>query len=195
MKTIVTLLLALYIHTVSFAQRPQWTTVSLENKSYTTEHYIYFKDINHSLDKFIGTWIYNQGNDSFKITFIKKLNQPSPINHFQKLDLLISHYEYKQNGTIIFETYTTNFSLVDYVLLKDSDNMVMLYGEPSFTHPSKKRIGDLLVTYSLNSSNQPILTWVRTDYPVRELPIPYRGYTTSDISDFIAPANMILIKE
>lgn len=194
----IALIIIILINFIGYAQHPEWITVPLEESldmEYRHRDFTYFKDVNNSLDKFVGTWVYSQGNDYFKITFIKLTNQVSEINLRQKEDILISRYEYKQNGIIIFETYTTNISRVNFCLLSDTNNLTMLYSEPSLTHCRKQRIGDLEITYSLNSNNQPIITWIRSDVPINQEPIPCQGSTSVDVSNFLTPANMILVKQ
>lgn len=197
MKKII-LITLLFVSTVTNAQHPEWITVSLEDTfdfEYRTRDFTYFKDLNNSLDKFVGTWVYSQGNDYFKLTFIKLTNQVKEINGRQKEDILITRYEYKLNGNTIFETYSTNRSFVNWSFMVDSDNIELNYTEPSFTHCTKDRIGDVKILYSLNSSNQPIITWIRTDVPVNQQPIPCEGSSTVDVSDFLTPANMTLVKQ
>jgi hypothetical protein len=193
-----TLILIILFNSLCFAQHPEWVTVTLEESldfEYRHRDFTYFKDINNSLDKFVGSWVYSQGNEYFKITFLKLTNQISEINLKQKEDILITRYEYKQNGNTIFETYTTNISRVNFCLLSDTNNLTMLYTEPSLTHCTKDRIGELEIIYSLNASNQAIITWNRIDKPVTQQPIPCQGSTTVDVSNFLAPANMILVKQ
>ncbi|WP_394759276.1 DUF6705 family protein [Flavobacterium sp.] len=198
MKKIIIATLLIF-NSFSYAQHTaEWITVPLEDAldpAYMVRDFTYFKDINHSLDKFVGTWQYTQGGVSFKITFIKLENDDSSWHSKQKEDVLISRYEYKNNGNTIFETYTTNISQVNFrFLTNDAESIKFGYQEPSFTECVKSRIGDLRVSYSLNSSNQPTLTWSRTEKPRTETPIPCTGSNTVDISDFLAPANMVLTK-
>jgi hypothetical protein len=188
----------LFISSITYAQHPEWITVSLEDTfdfEYRHRDFTYFKDLNNSLDKFAGTWVYSQGSEYFKITFIKLTNQVSEMNLRQKEDILITRYEYKQNGNTIFETYSTNRSFVNWSFMVDSNNIDLTYTESSFTHCRKQRIGDVVITYSLNSNNEPIITWNRTDVPINQQPIPCQGSATVDVSNFLTPANMILVKQ
>lgn len=198
MKKII-FIIVLFISSITYAQQhSEWVTVSLEDTfdiEYRHRDFTYFKDLNNSLDKFLGSWVYSQGSEYFKITFIKLTNQVSEMNLRQKEDILITRYEYKQNGNTIFETYSTNRSFVNWSFMIDSNKIALSYTEPSFTHCRKQRIGDLEITYSLNSNNQPIITWSRTDAPINQQPIPCQGSTTVDISNFLTPGNMILVKQ
>jgi hypothetical protein len=181
------------------AQHPEWIITPLEtmlDMELSKRNFTYFKDVNNHLNKFEGTWLYTNGSTSFKIIFIKLANQTGTLNSKQKEDVLITRYEYKVNNSIVFETITTNRSLVKWGFMYfDPNKICMLYNEPSFTHCSKQRIGELELTYNTNPSGQPTLSWVRTDAPVNQQPFPCTGETTSDISDFLAPANMVLIKQ
>lgn len=193
-NTIITILFL--ISGIAYAQHPTYITVPLEestNREYSTRDYTIFKDLNHSLDKFIGTWLYTDGNKSFKITFLKVENVVT-TNKFQKEDILISRYEYKVNNTVVFETYSTGVSEVTSSILLNPNNIVFIYSEPSFTSCEKARYGNLTLTYSTSGSQQ-LLNWVRTDIPIREKPIPCSDGTPADVSDFLAPANMVLVKQ
>lgn len=54
----------------------------------------YLKDVYNELDKFVGTWVYTNGNTSLTITFEKKNQVQS--RYFR--DLLIGEYQYIENG-------------------------------------------------------------------------------------------------
>ena len=59
----------------------------------------YYKDINGFFDQYIGTWLYSNDGNSFKITFVKKLmfyNVTGPKNYYE--DYLIGEYQYIENG-------------------------------------------------------------------------------------------------
>ena len=189
----------LFLSHFTFAQEhPEWIEVPLEetlDMEYRLRDFTYFKDMNNSLDKFVGTWVYSVGNEYFKITFFKLGNQMSHMNLRQKEDILFSRYEYKKNGVTVFATYSTNISRVSWSFMINSNLIALSYNEPSFTHCEKEKIGDLEITYSINSNNQPILNWTRTDVPINQISIPCQGSTTADTTDFLAPANMLLIKQ
>lgn len=55
----------------------------------------YMKDFNNILDPFQGTYVYNNGNISFKITLKKMIKQPVGLN-FE--DMIIGEYQYIENG-------------------------------------------------------------------------------------------------
>lgn len=194
MKNIIITALLL-VSSIAFAQHPQYVTVPLEestNIEYSTRNYTFFKDLNHSLDKFIGTWIYIDGNKSFKITFIKNENVIT-TNRTQKEDILVSRCEYKVNNTVIFETYSNGRSRISSSVFINPTNIIFSYSEPSFTSCKKARYAHINVNYS-TSGGQQLLTWVRTDVPLREKPLPCSDGSPTDVSDFILPANMVLTK-
>jgi hypothetical protein len=56
----------------------------------------YYKDINYLLDPFVGTYLYTNGNTSFKIV-LKKMIQSS-CNDYYYEDLIIGAYQYIENG-------------------------------------------------------------------------------------------------
>jgi hypothetical protein len=55
----------------------------------------YYKDVNNLLNPFAGTYLYTNGNTSFKITLVKVLQQ---YNGRYYEDLLVGEYEYIENG-------------------------------------------------------------------------------------------------
>ena len=55
----------------------------------------YVKDINNLLNPFEGTYIYTNGNTSFKIVLVKKIQQ---FNGRYYEDLIIGEYQYIENG-------------------------------------------------------------------------------------------------
>lgn len=55
----------------------------------------YVKDINNQLDPFQGTYVYINGDTSFKIVLIKKIQQ---FNGRYYEDLIIGEYQYIKNG-------------------------------------------------------------------------------------------------
>lgn len=62
----------------------------------------YFKDTNMDMDKFVGTWVFNDGSGKIlTITLQKKLMVPFD-NHFE--DLLIGEYKYEINGYTVVNT-------------------------------------------------------------------------------------------
>ena len=69
MKTIYILLITILFSSTSIAQSP---VVDIENKPSFRETVTntYYKDINNFMNPFVGTWIYINGNTSFKIVLV-----------------------------------------------------------------------------------------------------------------------------
>ncbi|WP_299128329.1 DUF6705 family protein [uncultured Winogradskyella sp.] len=57
---------------------------------------VYFKDVNNELDKFIGTWVYQNGDTSLTIELMKKIQV---FNGRWYVDELLGEYKYIENGT------------------------------------------------------------------------------------------------
>ena len=67
------ILLFVFCFTIVKAQQNTWNIIPLEDQ-YKIENIglqnVYYKDVNNHLDKFLGTWVYYQGNENFKITWL-----------------------------------------------------------------------------------------------------------------------------
>lgn len=61
----------------------------------------YYKDVNNVLNQFEGTYIYTNGNISFKIVLEKKIQQ---YNGRYYEDLIIGEYEHKINNVVVNST-------------------------------------------------------------------------------------------
>lgn len=173
-------------------------TLSLQDRQdllYKERPCTYFKDINGTFNKFLGTWIYNQDGHYFRITFFKTENVDYWFSDRQTEDIVESHYEYKYNGNLIFENYSTNRTMVSSNILYNDNFLGFSYLEPSLTSCNKARIGRLKITYSLNSSGLPILIWERVIVPLTQNPFPCPDNSAPDESDFLVPANMVLTKQ
>ena len=70
--------------------------VDIEEKEFGTPTGTYYKDINNILDDFEGTYLYTNGNTSFKIVLQKM--EHSSINDRYYEDLIIGAYQYIENG-------------------------------------------------------------------------------------------------
>ena len=57
---------------------------------------LYYKDFNNTLNQFEGTYLYTNGNTSFKIILQKKVQ--SNYNNYCQEDILIGAYKYVENG-------------------------------------------------------------------------------------------------
>jgi hypothetical protein len=62
-----------------------------------------FVDADSDLEPYVGTWLFQQGNTSFKIILQKKTQSyDSELNSY--FDMLIGEYEYIENGVTIVNT-------------------------------------------------------------------------------------------
>lgn len=75
------------------------TIIDITNTSFSSINNAYYnyykKDLNNVLDPFQGTYVYTNGNSSFKIILKKMVKQPVGL-HFE--DLIIGGYQYILNG-------------------------------------------------------------------------------------------------
>ncbi|WP_323789279.1 DUF6705 family protein [Psychroserpens sp.] len=55
----------------------------------------YYKDVDNDLDEYVGTWVYENGDTSFTISFAKKTQS---FNGKWYEDLLVGDYQYIANG-------------------------------------------------------------------------------------------------
>jgi hypothetical protein len=74
------------------------------NPSITTGKY--YKDINNSLDKYVGIWKFLDGNKIFTIEFQKQTNVN--FDNYQ-MDKIVGNYSYQVNG--VMEVNTLNNSI------------------------------------------------------------------------------------
>jgi hypothetical protein len=59
----------------------------------------YYKDVNGFRDQFVGTWLFSNGNTSFKVVFQKRdnlFNDSGRITFHE--DILVGEYQYIENG-------------------------------------------------------------------------------------------------
>lgn len=97
MKNLFITLLLIFAKTVC-AQNP---IIALEDKDGSRIAGAYYKDIHYSLDPFVGTWIYQNGNTSLTIVLEKRTL--STFGTFYE-DLIIGEYQYIENGDMKVNT-------------------------------------------------------------------------------------------
>lgn len=114
MKNIYLILILLFSNLV----RSQ-TIIDIRDSTYsgvTNTFYDYYKkDLNNLLDPFQGTYIYANGNTSFKIVLKKMIKQPEGL-HFE--DMIIGEYQYIENGVEKLNTLSNLNVLYSHQLLK-----------------------------------------------------------------------------
>ena len=101
------------------------------------------------IDKFVGTWKWENGNNSL-ILFLKKENISLPVLNNVHSDILFGFHKFIQNGTIIEDnlgfSYTSFNEKKSSILGNSEDNnhdRVLLYMD----HISKKKNIDIIIQY------------------------------------------------
>ena len=145
--------------------------VPIDASPMTTADGAYYKDLNNEFDKFIGTWVFTNGNDEFTIVLDKKLMY---YNGDYYTDMLYGEYKYTENGIEIVNTLPdlnlTNVAKHDIkgVLIIDinsyhlcdtcnpNERRVKL----SFNDmaPDRKHLSASIILRYLNNSNPPQMT-------------------------------------
>ena len=87
--------------TTIFTCKAQSPVVSLDTFYQDTVEGVYFKDLNNELNKFVGTWVYNDGNTTLVIQLQKVVQH---YNGEWYEDLLIGEYQYIENGVEVFNS-------------------------------------------------------------------------------------------
>lgn len=90
------LLIILTVFLIGTNLQAQITLSDIEDINYP-EAWVYYKDVNHILDPFVGTWLYTNGNTFFKIV-LEKIENSAYNNGIYYEDLLIGAYRYVENG-------------------------------------------------------------------------------------------------
>lgn len=197
-----TLIKFFFLVACSFSLNAQQIPIEQYNQNNNDDiNNAYFKDINGVLDKYVGTWEYNQNGHYFKIQFIKQTNvqQSPPISTSliqRYYDRITARIEYKLNGVTIYNTLnqignSPNWYIRSYASSVRSNNKIWLhYKEPSNSPCGRKVDGTVNVEYS-NTGGVETLTWSRTNRSI--YPDCQNGQTADD-TPFQIPANMVLTK-
>ncbi|WP_046759136.1 DUF6705 family protein [Kordia jejudonensis] len=85
----------------SISCKAQSPVIGLEIWDGFEQENAYYKDINNVLDAFEGTWLYTNGNTSFKIVLVKKTMY---FNGKYYEDIMIGEYQYIRNGVELINT-------------------------------------------------------------------------------------------
>lgn len=175
MKNIFLNIAALLLISISFAQQ----VVPIEDrKNFNTnpESIYYYQDVNNELDKFVGTWQYENGNTNFTITFFKVENAPAGRN---KEDKLKTAFTLVENGNVVLEatdgtdgssdrTFYINGGYFDDP--NDLNKISILYTEPNMP---EKQWAQLYLTYSQNGAIETLEWHVRWRQAI-ENPNPFK---------------------
>lgn len=100
MKNTLILLLTLILHTTIQAQI---TIIDIDNgiDILNVNDGEYYQDIQGFMDPFVGTWLYTNGNSSFKIVLTKNIMKYTGKYYY---DYISGEYEYIENGITIRNT-------------------------------------------------------------------------------------------
>ncbi len=169
---------------------------TIESKSIETfyeeafPNHVYYKDVNNKLNKYVGTWIFDNGTHYFKIQFFKQTYyRETPIGNKKTtifVDRIIGHYQYKLNGVEIYNV-TDNKNI--YSTSGAFYNGFRIFFDEPTTNPCGRRImGDVNLTHSINNSVEQ-LTWNREDFNAGADCYPF------DDTPYKTPANMVLTKQ
>jgi hypothetical protein len=202
--------LLLFIILISFFTNAQQAIIPIENeRNYNgalidTSEGIYFKDVNNVLDKFVGTWKYDDGNGTvYEITFYKVLHYTDG-DDVDSYDQLRANFKLSLGGIEQFNTYTNpcddciwytsgfyikfnyNQAAGHWEQTPANANMYELsYMEPGFNFRESSMT---YIIYS-TSGSQEVLTWERQ----YDQPIDY--VTGLPVDVYKTPEHMTLIKQ
>lgn len=153
-------------------------------------NHVYYKDVNSKLNKFVGTWIFNDGTHYFKIQFYKQTYyRETPVGNKKTtifVDRIIGNYQYKLNGLEIYNV--TDNSYAHSSSGSFFNGFRIFYDEPT-SYPCGRRImGDVNLTHSINNGVEELI-WNRVDFNAGADCYPF------DTTPFKTPANMVLTKQ
>jgi len=139
----------------------------------------YYKDVNGVLNKFIGTWKYQNTatnpTEEVTIVFYKEIKDDYNGNYF--IDRLYARSKYVKNGVVVFDNLTSTKPSSNYQIFggffrdpANTNKIHMQYGEPGIS--SNKRHSTLDITYSIVKAGTK-LKWSVDWYPLDEnVPAP-----------------------
>jgi len=189
MKNILTTILLL-IATQTWAQYIVPIEEAYQNNSFQAPKK-YYKDVNGVLNKFIGTWKWQDRDINptkiFEITFYK--NEKRDRGSISFTDELRSKFRYIEDNQIVYDTYQSNeyyhiwgswivpnssFRMPNGLII-NNNKMKLGYSEP--TIPSRQYSTDpsgrLEIEYQRNGS-QEIMEWTLTYHTIFETDLPFK---------------------
>lgn len=156
---------------------------------------IYYKDVNNLLDKYVGTWIYNDGINYLEITITKLEHEtqgwPGKINDPDFEDLVVLRMIFKINGLVKYNTMSQGPTITGN-FIKSNNIIELFYYEPSLTNCPKTRNADLVLEYL--SGNPAKLKWERKNTSSGYSPLDCPNGPNND-SPFLIPENLTLTKQ
>lgn len=198
MKQIFSILLCLF-----FAQIEAQTIIPSEDYfDHNSENNVYFKDVNHIYDKFLGNWVYSDGPHYLRIMVTKKTKVEDGVSSTgrryktrkQYYDLIDVEYQYKYNGEEVYHVMYP-YRLVNGKLLYSSifgkiivnpNQLSLYYNEPSTTRCMRNREGELNLGYEEGK-----LHWKRTDKKIQN-PESLCENGSFDESEYRIPSDIFL---
>ncbi|WP_299886342.1 DUF6705 family protein [uncultured Lacinutrix sp.] len=160
---------------------------------------IYHKDTTNTFDKFMEIWVFDDGTNYFKVTFSKK-ERIRYGNMRIYSDQLVCEYLFKVNGTTIYDTYGINSNInnrgANHILgdnIINENEIKLSYSEPPVNSCDKYADGKLTLNYI--SGSTPTLQWVRVNNELYGDNSKCPDGSSMDLTDFVIPANMTLIKQ
>lgn len=195
-KNIKALLIISFLFSFACAYAQDEIIVPIEEQYaniYPDDKVIYYKDVHNTLDKYVGTWKYQDANHFLEIRITKKEHVPKGIpglyNDPNFEDYISIKMLYKYNGVT---KYTYQNTLMNGNIIKSVHSIKLIYNEPSLTSCYRNKQADLLLQY-VSSGFTTQLVWTRTNR------LPSNGKcidgTDSDNSDFLIPASLTLTKQ
>ena len=176
-------------------------------EDYNTLNNIYFKDINHIYDKFLGTWEYNSGPYYLKVIITKITKEEQGVSSSgrrlrkrkQFFDLIKCDFIYKYSGALVYNVIPPYqvvngrvvASSISGNVINNPTQVQLFYDEPSTTSCIRNRDGVLKLTYISNTVPQ--IQWERTD-KITQNPESYCPNGQFDTSEYKIPANLVLTK-
>lgn len=149
----------------------------------------YQKDIENVLNKFSGTWVYNENGKIFSVT-LNKAEMVKLINYY--VDELQGSYSYSNNGNIIVNTALPvyagkNSTIYGAILWKGDVNKVTSY----FEDPGRpKMAAEVTLTYS-NQNGVEKLHW-QLEHTGTSAQLPG---DSAPLLDFRVPTDVYLVKQ
>ena len=166
------------------------TIVPLTSQATDDTPNAYYKDLGNDLNKFIGTWIYQNGSTIFTVVFEKSIKMYMLDGEYS--DVISGWYKYVENGVPKVNTLlmTANKELIFGSSLSDDKNRLVLI----FSDPGRPAVSsNLFIDYieSTGFGNPPKIEWnlyqTGVSHVMEGEPAPS--------TDFRVPLHSILIKQ
>lgn len=153
MKYIIILLI------ISTSLKSQSIVIDIEEPGFGQPNGYYQKDTNNLLDPFQGTYIYSNGNITFKVALTKMIKQPV-ASHYE--DIIIGEYQYIENGIEKINTLSNlNVVYSDQFLKHNIAGRRILWNNSRLwkcpqCNPNEKRLG-VVVEDKISGRNADLL--------------------------------------